>query len=144
MLDDETELMEVHSSAVLLLNENLVHFPKCKELKDTVNAESVLSFAKYESHLELLLKEFHERYPDFSSFEEHFASFSALFTSDIAKVEESLQMELLEMHSHSTLRAKYFEVGIAGSFRTFLRGLQTPEGLQQGLWQCCSVLHICV
>ena len=42
-------------------NENLVHFRKCKELKDTANAESVLSFAKYESYLELLSKEFKER-----------------------------------------------------------------------------------
>jgi len=37
-----------------LSNVNLVHFPKCKELKDTANAESVLGFAKYESYLQLL------------------------------------------------------------------------------------------
>ena len=52
-------------------NENLVHFPKRKELKDTANAESVFSFTKYKSHLELLSKEFQERFLDFSSFEEH-------------------------------------------------------------------------
>jgi len=40
-----------------------------EELKDTANAESVLSFAKYESYLELLSKEFKERFLDFSSFE---------------------------------------------------------------------------
>ncbi|KFD50505.1 hypothetical protein M513_08573 [Trichuris suis] len=31
-------------------NENLVRFPKCKELKDTASTQSVLSFAKYVSH----------------------------------------------------------------------------------------------
>ena len=80
-----------------LSHENLVYFPTCKELKDTANAESVLSFAKYESYLELLSKEFKERFLDFSSFEEHFVLFSAPFTFDVAKAEEDLQMELLEI-----------------------------------------------
>jgi len=84
--------------------------------KDTANAESVLSFAKYESYLELLSKEFKERFLDFSSFEEHFALFSAPFTFDVAKAEEDLQMDLLEIQSDSTLRAKYLEVGIPGFF----------------------------
>ena len=98
-----------------LSNENLFHFPKCKELKNTANTQSVLSFAKYDSHLELS-KEFQERICDFLSFEHHFALFSAPFTFDVAKAEESLQMELLEMQSDSTLRAKYLEVGIPGFF----------------------------
>jgi len=69
-------------------------------------------FAKFESHLELLSKEFQEKFLDFSSF----ALFSAPFTFDVAKAEESLQMELLEMQSDSTLRAKYLEVGIPSFF----------------------------
>jgi hypothetical protein len=88
----------------------------CKELKNTANTQSVLSFAKYDSHLELLSQEFQERFRDFSSFEHHFALFSAPFTCDVAKAEESLQMELLEMQSDSTLRARYLEVGIPGFF----------------------------
>jgi hypothetical protein len=39
-----------------------------------------------------------------------------LSTFDVAKAEESLQMELLEMQSDSTPRAKYLEVGISGFF----------------------------
>jgi len=118
----------------LLSNENLVHFPKCKELKDTANAESVLSYAKYESYLELLSKEFKERFLVFSSFEEHFALFSAQFTFYVAKAEKDLQMELLELQSDSTLRAKYLELGIPAFF-SYLPERFT-EGLQLGLWQC--------
>ena len=99
-----------------LSRENLVHFPNCKELKNQANAESVLTFAKYESHLELLSKEFQERFSDFSSFEYHFALFSAPFNFNVVKAEENLQMELLEMQSDSTLKAKYLEVGIPGFY----------------------------
>ena len=35
-----------------------VNFLTCKELKNSTNTKSVLSFAKYDSHLELLSKEF--------------------------------------------------------------------------------------
>ena len=94
-------------------------FPKCKELTVTANAESVLSFAKYKSYLELLSKEFKQRFLDFSCFEEHFALFSAPFTFDVAKAEEDLQMELLEIQSDSILRTKYLEVGIPGFFSHF-------------------------
>jgi hypothetical protein len=41
----------------VLSNENLFTFPMCKELKNTANTQSVLSFSKYDSHLELLSKE---------------------------------------------------------------------------------------
>jgi 17beta-estradiol 17-dehydrogenase/3beta-hydroxysteroid 3-dehydrogenase/mitotic-spindle organizing protein 1 len=68
------------------------------------------------SHLEMLSKEFQEIFRDFSSFEHHFALFSAPFTFDFAKAEESLQMELLEIQSDSIPRAKYLEMGIPGFF----------------------------
>ncbi|CAI9724336.1 Hypothetical predicted protein [Octopus vulgaris] len=105
------------------LNKTSVHFPKCKELKNAADtdsilyfAEIILSFAKYNSHLELLSTEFQERFRDFSSFEHQFTLFSAPFTFDIAKVEKSLQMKLLETQSNSSLTAKYFEAGIRGVF----------------------------
>ena len=78
-------------------SKNLVHFPTCKELKDSTNTKSVLNFAKYDSHLELLSKESFKNDFFFSSFEHPFALFSAPFTFDVVKAEESLQVELLEM-----------------------------------------------
>ncbi|KFD62881.1 hypothetical protein M514_24921 [Trichuris suis] len=42
------------------------------------------------------------------------ALFSAPFTYDVTKAEESLQMEPFEMESDSTLRARYLEVGVPG------------------------------
>jgi 17beta-estradiol 17-dehydrogenase/3beta-hydroxysteroid 3-dehydrogenase/mitotic-spindle organizing protein 1 len=63
-----------------------------------------------------LSKEFQKRFRDFSSFEHHFALFSVPYTFDVAKAEEILQMELLEMQSDSTPRAKYLEIGIPGFF----------------------------
>lgn len=99
-----------------LSSENLAHFPTCRDLKNTADTESALSFAKYASHLELLSKEFQERFCDFSSFEHQFDLFSAPFTFDVIKAEESLQMEILEMQSDSTLRAKFLEVGIPGFY----------------------------
>lgn len=91
----------------------------CKELKNSTNTKSVLSFAKYKSHLELLSTEFQKRFCDFSSFEDPFALFSAPFTFDVAKAEVNIQMELLEMQSDSLLRVKYFEVGIPDFFSYF-------------------------
>ncbi len=85
------EKQSVHSTAhPTELNENLVHFPTWKELKNTVNTESVFSFAKYDSHLELLSKEFQERFYDFSLFEDQLALFSAQFTFDVTKANEIL------------------------------------------------------
>lgn len=80
-----------------LSNENLVHFPPWKELKNTSNTDFVLSFTKYDNHLELLSREFQERFSDFSSLKHQFALFSAPFTFEVTKAEESLQVELLEI-----------------------------------------------
>ena len=64
----------------LLPHNNLFQFAACKELKETTSNDSELSSAKYDSYLELLSKELHARFSDFSSFEHHqFALFSAPF-----------------------------------------------------------------
>jgi hypothetical protein len=67
---------------------------------------------------------------DFSSFENHFALFSASVAFDVAMAQESLQMELLEMQ-------------IPGFFSHDPVSLKTSESLPQGLRQCL-VLPMCV
>ena len=76
----------------------------------------IISHAMYDRYLELQSKEFLKRFRDFSSFEQPHASFSALFTFDVAKAEKTQQMDVFEMQSDSSLRAKYFEVGIPDFF----------------------------
>ncbi|XP_029656048.1 general transcription factor II-I repeat domain-containing protein 2-like [Octopus sinensis] len=99
-----------------LLNEDLSHFPTCKELRSTVDAHNVMNFSQYERQLESLLKEFQERFNDFSSFEQQFSLFASPFSFNVSIADESLQMELLEIQSDSILKAKYLEVGIPAFF----------------------------
>ena len=64
-------------------SENLVHFATCKELQNIADTKSALSFAKYDTHLESLSKEFEKRFSDF-------ALFSGPFSFDVAEAEENL------------------------------------------------------
>ena len=94
----------------------MVHFATCKELQNSADTKSALSFAKYDTHLESLSKEFEKRFSDFASYERQFALFSRPFSFDVVEAEENLQMELLEIQSDSSLRSKYLEVGIPDFF----------------------------
>ena len=91
---------------------NFLHAKSRKTVQLLSLCKALQSFAKDDSHLELLPTEFQKRFRDFSSFEHPFALFSAPFTFDVPKAEESQRMELLEMQPDSSLRARYFEVGI--------------------------------
>ena len=120
----------------------LFHFAACKKLKETASTHSELCFAMHDSYLELLSKEFHVRFCDFSSFEHQFALFSAPFACDVNKV-EGLQLEFLDIQPDSTLRAKFFGSVMMGiytmggllkceylhSSHTFLRSSATSESL---------------
>ncbi|XP_029657479.1 general transcription factor II-I repeat domain-containing protein 2B-like [Octopus sinensis] len=83
-----------------------------------------MNFSQYEKQLESLLKEFQERFNDFSSFEQQFSLFASPFSFNVSNVDESLQMELLEIQSDSILKAKYLEVGIPAFF-SYLRKFAT-------------------
>ena len=72
--------------------------------ENTANTEPVLRFAKYDSLLELLFKQFQKRFYDFVTLEHQFAQFSAPFPFDVAKAEGSLQIETLEMQSDSEVK----------------------------------------
>ncbi|XP_029654998.1 general transcription factor II-I repeat domain-containing protein 2B-like [Octopus sinensis] len=75
-----------------------------------------MNFSQYERQLESLLKEFQERFNDFSSFEQQFSLFASPFSFNVSNADESLQMELLEIQSDSILKVKYLEVGIPAFF----------------------------
>ena len=83
----EIEIMKVSS-------ENLVHLATCKELQNSADTKSTLSFAKSDTQLESLSKEFEKRFSDFASYELQFSLFSGPYSFDVAEAEENLQMEL--------------------------------------------------
>ena len=94
-------------------SKNLTHFPSLKDAKSKLQENgSELDIEKFVNHIDLLLNEFKRRFPDFSSFEDKFALFSAPFTFDASLADENLQMELLEMQSDSIVKAKYDAVGV--------------------------------
>ena len=97
-------------------SENLVHFATCKELQNSGETKSALSFANYDTQLESLSKEFEKRFSDFASYERQFVLFPGPFSFDVVEAEENLQMELLEIQSDSSLGSKYLEVGISDFF----------------------------
>ena len=71
-----------------------------------------MSFAKYDTHLQSLSKEFEKRFSDFASYERQFALFSGPFSFDVVEAEVNLQME----PANGTIRSKYLEVGMPDFF----------------------------
>lgn len=84
-----------------------------------------------------MLKELKEGFCDFSSFELCIILPHSPLND---KTKENFQMELIEMQSDSTFRAKYLEVGIPGFF-SYLP--EISESLQRELCPC-SVPLLCV
>ena len=97
-------------------SENLVHFPTCKELKNSTNTTSALSFAKYDSHLKLLSKELKKRFAisHLLNIRLHYSQRRLLFM--LLRQKKACKWNILEMQSYSSLRAKYFVVEIPDFF----------------------------
>lgn len=91
-----------------LRNFNVAHFPTLSEIKcGFPNAHLSAKKEKYVSVLTSLKTEFSQRFQDFSTIEKEIKLFSTPFVMDAEEVEESLQLELIEMQCDDSLKNQH-------------------------------------
>ncbi|XP_074498629.1 general transcription factor II-I repeat domain-containing protein 2-like [Sebastes fasciatus] len=91
-----------------LRNFNVAHFPTLSEVKvafPEVNLSA--KKGKYVSVITSLMTEFSQRFQDFSAIEKEMKLFSTPFLMDAEEVEESLQLELIEMQCDDSLKNQH-------------------------------------
>ncbi|KAJ8397010.1 hypothetical protein AAFF_G00010640 [Aldrovandia affinis] len=88
-----------------LRNFNLAHFPMLSENKSAFPTTNLSAKKeKYVSVITSLKTEFSRRFQDFSNIEKEIRLFSTPFLMDALEVEESLQLELIEMQCDDSLK----------------------------------------
>ncbi|KAI3359992.1 hypothetical protein L3Q82_014321 [Scortum barcoo] len=84
---------------------NAAHFPTLSEIKSAFpKADLSAKKEKYVSVIASLVTEFNQRFQDFSVIEKQIKLFSTPFLVDAEEVEESLQLELIEMQCDDSLK----------------------------------------
>ncbi|XP_065811264.1 general transcription factor II-I repeat domain-containing protein 2-like [Labrus bergylta] len=87
---------------------NAAHFPALSEIKSAIpKADLSAKKEKYVSVITSLLTEFNQRFQDFSVIEKEIKLFSTPFLVDAEEVEESLQLELIEMQCDDSLKSQH-------------------------------------
>lgn len=85
---------------------NAAHFPALPEIKSAFpKADLSARKEKYVSVIASLVTEFNQRFQDFSVIEKQIKLFSTPFLVDAEEVEESLQLELIEMQCEESTSA---------------------------------------
>ncbi|KAJ8362383.1 hypothetical protein AAFF_G00376110 [Aldrovandia affinis] len=88
-----------------LRNFNLAHFPMLSENKSAFPTTNLSAKKeKYVSVITSLKTEFSRRFQDFSNIEKEIRLFSTPFLMNAEEVEESLQLELIEMQCDDSLK----------------------------------------
>uniref|UniRef100_A0A8C9VM55 HAT C-terminal dimerisation domain-containing protein n=1 Tax=Scleropages formosus TaxID=113540 RepID=A0A8C9VM55_SCLFO len=84
------------------------HFPALSEIKSAFpKADLSAKKEKYASVITSLVTEFNQRFQDFSVIEKQIKLFSTPFLVDAEEVEESLQLELIEMQCDDSLKSQH-------------------------------------
>uniref|UniRef100_A0A3B4VC50 SPIN-DOC-like zinc-finger domain-containing protein n=1 Tax=Seriola dumerili TaxID=41447 RepID=A0A3B4VC50_SERDU len=87
---------------------NAAHFPALSEIKSAFpKADISAKKEKYVSVIASLVTEFNQRFQDFSVIEKQIKLFSTPFLVDAEEVEESLQLELIEMQFDDSLKSQH-------------------------------------
>ncbi|XP_051999459.1 general transcription factor II-I repeat domain-containing protein 2 [Xyrauchen texanus] len=87
---------------------NVAHFPALSEIKSAFpNADLSAKKEKYVSGIASLVTKFNQRFQDFSVIEKQIKLFSTPFLVDAEEVEESLQLELIEMQCDDSLKSQH-------------------------------------
>ncbi|XP_065645391.1 general transcription factor II-I repeat domain-containing protein 2-like [Hydra vulgaris] len=106
--------------------ENLVHFETCKSMK---LQDPNFMFSSYSKNINNIKQDFEVRFQDFKKCEPKFNLFISPFNFDIEKVEEDLQMELIELQCDSVLKQQFTDVGVP-KFYLFLPPHKFPKMIQ--------------
>ena len=102
-----------------LINFNVVHFPTPAEVKSAFPNDNLSAKkSKYASVVKALLTEFDRRFQEFSAIENKIKLFSTPFLMDAQEVEESLQLELIEMQCDSSLRNQHHLLSLSDFYRS--------------------------
>ncbi|XP_065651133.1 general transcription factor II-I repeat domain-containing protein 2B-like [Hydra vulgaris] len=86
-------------------------------------------FSSYSKNINNIKQDFEVRFQDFKKCEPKFALFTSPFNFDIEKVEEDLQMELIELQCDSVLKQQFTDVGVP-KFYSFLPPHQFSKMIQ--------------
>ena len=87
---------------------NVAHFPELSEIKTAFPKANISAQKeKYVSVIASLMAEFNHRFQDFSAIEKEIKMFSTPFLVDAEEVEESLQLELIEMQCDDSLKSQH-------------------------------------
>ncbi|XP_068580201.1 general transcription factor II-I repeat domain-containing protein 2-like [Cebidichthys violaceus] len=116
-----------------MLQENLSHFPHCQTMKEQLAAFPTTQFAE---KLGILGADFTRRFADFEAQKSRFELLSNPFAADVENAPSDLQMELIELQSSDTLKAKYESVG-AAEFPRFI-----PDTMPQLRSQAAQTLSM--
>ncbi|KAJ8381131.1 hypothetical protein SKAU_G00019090 [Synaphobranchus kaupii] len=102
-----------------LRNFNVAHFPTLSEIKCAFPKANVSAKkGKYVSVITSLMTEFSQRFQDFSVIEKEIKLFSTPFLMDAEEVEESLQLELIEMQCDDSLKNQHQLLSLPDFYRS--------------------------
>ncbi|XP_067453417.1 general transcription factor II-I repeat domain-containing protein 2-like [Thunnus thynnus] len=102
-----------------LRNFNVAHFPTLTEIKCAFpNAKLSAKMGEYVSVITSLITEVTQRFQDFSVIEKEITLFAAPFSVDAEEVEESLQLELIEMQCDDSLKNQHQLLSLPDFYRS--------------------------
>ncbi|XP_042272649.1 general transcription factor II-I repeat domain-containing protein 2-like [Thunnus maccoyii] len=102
-----------------LRNFNVAHFPTLTEIKSAFpNAKLSAKVGEYVSVITSLITEVTQRFQDFSVIEKEITLFVAPFSVDAEEVEESLQLELIEMQCDESLKNQHQLLSLPDFYRS--------------------------
>ncbi|MCJ8731193.1 hypothetical protein PDJAM_G00196570 [Pangasius djambal] len=98
---------------------NVAHFPTLSELRSAFpKADLSDKKGKYVSVITSLMTEFSQRFQDFSTIENDMKLFATPFMINAEEVEESLQLELIEMQCDDSLKNQHQLLSLPDFYRS--------------------------